>query len=100
MLVNSGFYEIKTSQQAHYPFLNCCVHVALQLYTLKNMLNVLNNGKQHNIETDLMVKVQLFCGVLSSVSTTAKSFVVCQIASYVYVKVKKFWLFSMYCFVC
>ncbi len=36
MLVNFGFYEIKTSQQVHYPFPNCCVHVALQFYTLEN----------------------------------------------------------------
>jgi len=52
------------------------------------MLNVLSNGKQHNIATTLMVKVQLFCGVASSVSTIAKSFVVCRVAGYVYVEGK------------
>ncbi len=57
MLVNSGFYEIKISQQVHYPFPNCCVHVALQFYILENILNELSNGKQHNIEIALMVKV-------------------------------------------
>jgi len=45
------------------------------------MPNVLSNGKQHDITTALMVKVQLFCGIAGSVSTTAKSFVVCQVAS-------------------
>jgi hypothetical protein len=38
------------------------------------MLNVLSNGKQHDITIALMVKVQLFCGIAGSVSTTTKSF--------------------------
>jgi hypothetical protein len=61
------------------------------------MLNVLSSGKQHNITTTLMVRVQLFCGVANSVFTMAKCFVVCQVAGYVPVKVKKIWPFSMCC---
>jgi hypothetical protein len=64
------------------------------------MLNVLNNGEHNDIVIALMVRVQLFCRVLISVSTMAKSFVVCQIAGYVYVKARFFWLFTMCCFVC
>jgi hypothetical protein len=41
------------------------------------MLNVLSNGEQHDIVAALMVRVQLFCGVVNSDSTMAKSFVVC-----------------------
>jgi hypothetical protein len=41
------------------------------------MLNVLRDGEQHDITIALMVKVQLFCGVVNSVSTTTKSIVVC-----------------------
>jgi hypothetical protein len=40
------------------------------------MLNVLNSGEWHHITIALIVRVQLFCGVTSSVSTTTKSFVV------------------------
>jgi hypothetical protein len=40
------------------------------------MLNVLNSGEHHNIINALMVKVQLFCGVINNVSIMAKSFVV------------------------
>jgi len=47
------------------------------------MLNALDSGEQHNIATTLMVRVQLFCGVASNVSTMAKSFVVCQVRGYV-----------------
>ncbi len=47
------------------------------------MLNALDNGKQHNIATILMVRVQLFCGVTNNVSTMAKFFLVCQVTSYV-----------------
>jgi hypothetical protein len=52
------------------------------------MLNVLSNGKQHDITTTLMVKVQLFCGVASSVFTIAKSFAVCRVVGYVSVEGK------------
>jgi hypothetical protein len=44
------------------------------------MLNVLNSGEQHEIATTLMVRVLLlllFCGVVNSVFTMAKSFVIC-----------------------
>jgi hypothetical protein len=61
------------------------------------MWNVLNNGEHHNIAILLMARVQLFCGVANSVFTMAKCFVVCQVAGYVSVKVKKIWPFSMCC---
>ncbi len=64
------------------------------------MLNVLDNGEQHNITTTLMVSVQLFCGVANNVSTTTNFFVVCQITGYVFVKAKCFWPFSMCCSIC
>jgi hypothetical protein len=64
------------------------------------MLNVLNSGKQRDIATTLMVRVQLFCGVTNSVSIMAKRFVVHQVASYVYVKVEFFWPFSMCYSIC
>jgi hypothetical protein len=59
------------------------------------MLNVLssgklNSGKQRDITTTLMVRVQLFCGVVNSVFTTTKCFVVCQVAGYVFVKIEFF----------
>ncbi len=52
------------------------------------MLNVLSSGEQHDIAIALMVTVQLFCGVVNSVSTTTKYFVVGQVASYAFVKAK------------
>jgi hypothetical protein len=64
------------------------------------MLNVLSSGKQHDIAMTLMVRVQLFCGVANSVSTIAKSFVVCQVERYVSIKAEFFWPFSMCCSIC
>ncbi len=97
MLFNSGFYEIKALQQAHYSSPNCCAHVCTTIlhFGISPMLNVLssgklNSGKQCDVTTTLMVRVQLFCGVVNSVFTTIKCFVVCQVVGYVSVKVEFF----------
>ncbi len=77
-----------------------CLHNNFTLWRISRMLNVLSSGKQHDITTTLMVKVQCFCGVAGNVSTIAKSFVVCQVAGYLYVEAKKNWPFTMCYYVC
>jgi hypothetical protein len=63
-------------------------------------MNVLSRGKQHDITIALMVEVQLFCVVVGSVSTVPKSFAVCQVVGYVYVKAKRIWPFTMCYSIC
>jgi hypothetical protein len=51
---------------------------AQQFYSLENFpyAKLLSSGKQNEITIAMMVRVQLFCGVINNVSTIANFFVV------------------------
>jgi hypothetical protein len=65
MLICFGFYEVITSQYAHYPFATCCAYVCkMVLYYAKFLvceMHALNNVKPRVINIVMMVRV--LCGL-------------------------------------
>jgi hypothetical protein len=65
MLLYFGFYEVITSQYAHYPFAICCAYVCKMVFYYAKFLvcemHALNNVKPH--VTNIVMMVRVLCGL-------------------------------------